>query len=210
MPNVKVYNQEGKVTGELELNAKHFGVEPDQALVHAVVVAQQANARRPVAHTKNRGEVAGGGKKPWRQKGTGRARQGSIRSPQWKGGGVVFGPRNVRNFGVKVNRKVRQKALFMALSDKAADAKLFVLESFKPEAVKTRHAAALLKSLPVVRRALIVAPKSDPEFLRMVRNLPNAKLVTANSLNVVDVLGHQTLVFLKDAVPVFETIYRNA
>jgi len=119
MPSVKVYNQEGKATGELELNAKHFGVKPDQALVHAVVVAQQANARRPIAHTKNRGEVAGGGKKPWKQKGTGRARQGSIRSPQWKGGGVVFGPRNIRNFSVKVNRKVKQKALFMALTDKA-------------------------------------------------------------------------------------------
>lgn len=210
MPSVKVYNQEGKATGELELNAKHFGVKPDQALVHAVVVAQQANARQPIAHTKNRGEVAGGGKKPWRQKGTGRARQGSIRSPQWKGGGVVFGPRNIRNFSVKVNRKVRQKALFMALTDKTESGKFLVLESFKPEAVKTKHAAAMLKALPVVRRALIVVPKPDPEFLRMVRNLPNAKLVTANSLNVVDVLGHQTLVFLKDAVPAFETLYRNA
>jgi len=210
MPSVKVYNQEGKVTGELELSAKHFGVKPDQALVHTVVVAQQANARRPIAHTKNRGEVAGGGKKPWRQKGTGRARQGSIRAPQWKGGGVVFGPRNNRNFSLKVNRKVRQKALFMALSDKVGSGRFLVLEAFRPESIKTRHAAALLKALPVVRRALIVVPKSDPEFLRMVRNLPNAMLVTVNSLNVVDILKHQTLVFLKDAVPAFETLYRNA
>ncbi|MFA5185081.1 MAG: 50S ribosomal protein L4 [Patescibacteria group bacterium] len=210
MPSVKVYTQEGKVAGEIELNAKHFGVKPDPALVHSVTVAQQANARRPIAHTKNRGEVAGGGKKPWKQKGTGRARQGSIRSPQWKGGGVVFGPRNVRNFSLKVNRKVKQKALFMALSDKVTDDRFLVLESFKPAEPKTKLAAQLVKNLPITRKVLFVIPKSDASLLRMVRNLQNVTVVTVNSLNLVDVLSNQTLLFMKDTVPAFETLYRNA
>lgn len=210
MPNVKVYNQEGKATGELELNPKHFGLKPDAALVHGVVVAQQANVRRPVAHTKTRGEVRGGGKKPWKQKGTGRARQGSIRSPQWVGGGITFGPRGERNFSVKINRKVRQKALFIALSDKVANDKLFVLESFTPAAVKTKHAAELLAKLPVSRKALAVIPKADPELLRMVRNLKNVKLVTVNAMSLVDVLAYPTVIFWRDTVPAFETLYRNA
>ncbi len=210
MPSVKVYNQEGKVTGEMELNAKFFGVPVDNALVHEVAVAQAANARRPIAHTKNRGDVAGGGKKPWKQKGTGHARQGSIRSPQWKGGGVVFGPRNIRNFSLKVNRKVKQKALFMALSDKTSDNRLLVLESFKPAEPKTKLAAQLFKQLPVYRKTLLVIPKSDPALLRMIRNLPQAKLVTVNTLNLIDVLAYPTLVFMKDTLPAFETLYAQA
>lgn len=210
MPKVNVYNQEGKMTGELELNPKHFGVAAKSDLVHEVVVAQQANARKSVAHTKTKGEVRGGGKKPWKQKGTGRARQGSIRSPQWVGGGIVFGPRGERNFSVKVNRKARQKALFMALSDKVTGDKLMVLESFTPSAVKTKHAADLFKNLKVTRKVLAVIPKSDPSLLRIVRNLPNVKLITVNALNVVDVVMHPTVIFWKDTVPAFETLYHNA
>ena len=210
MSKAKVYYQEGKVTGELELDSRIFGVKAKPALVHEVVVALQANARRPVAHSQTKGEVRGGGKKPWRQKGTGRARQGSIRSPQWKGGGVVFGPRGERNFQVKVNRQAKRQALFMALSDKLKDGRLLVLEAFTPSEPKTKHAAALFRKLPVTRRILAVVPKPDPALLRQVRNLPQVKLVTANSVGLLDVLGHQAVVFWKDALPVFESLHKNA
>lgn len=210
MPSVNVYNQEGTVTGKLELNPAHFGVKVNPSLVHEVVVAQQANARHPIANTKTKGEVRGGGKKPWKQKGTGRARQGSIRSPQWVGGGITFGPTSERNFSVKVNRKAKQKALFMALSDKVLSDKLVVLESFAPKEPKTKIAAALFQKLPISRRALVVIPKSDPSLLRMVRNLQNVHLITVNSLNIVDVLAYPMLVFWKDAVPAFEAVYTNA
>ncbi len=210
MPNVNVYNQEGSVTGKLELNAAHFGVKVNPALVHEVVVAQKANARHPISNVKTKGEVRGGGKKPWKQKGTGRARQGSIRSPQWVGGGIVFGPTSDRNYSVKVNRKVRQKALFMALSDKVASDKLVLLESFEPKETKTKLAAALFSKLPITRRALVVVAKSDALLSRMVRNLPNVHLVTVNALNVADIVGNPTLVMWKDAVPAFEALYRNA
>ena len=210
MPNVHVFNQEGKQTGELELNPKHFGVKINPALVHEVVVGQKANARKSIASTKTKGEVRGGGKKPWKQKGTGRARQGSIRSPQWVGGGIVFGPRGERNFSVKVNRNAKQKALSMASSEKVTSEKLIVLEAFKPAAQKTKHAAELLKNLKITRKALAVIPKSDPSLLRIMRNLQNVKLVTVNSLNVVDVLNYPTVIFWKDTVPAFETMYHNA
>jgi len=210
MSKINVYNQEGKVIGDLELNAKHFGVKVDPSLVHEVVVAAQANARTTTGHTKTKGEVRGGGKKPWKQKGTGRARQGSIRSPQWVGGGIAHGPRKERNFEVKVNRKVRQKALFMALSDKVAHEKFVVLESLASEMPKTKIAAMMLKKLPLGRRTLFVIPSSNAAKLRMVRNLQNVKLVTVNALSLVDVVGYPTVLFEKDAVPAFETLYRNA
>lgn len=210
MSKINVYNQEGKVVGDLELNAKHFGVKVDPALVHEVVVAAQANARTHTGHTKTKGEVSGGGKKPWKQKGTGRARQGSTRNPHWVGGGVAHGPRSERNYEVKVNRKVRQKALFMALSDKVASEKFVILESLATETPKTKVAAAMLSKLPIGRRTLYVIPSSNPMKLRMVKNLQNVKLVTVNSMSLVDVVGFPTILFEKDAVPAFETLYRNA
>lgn len=210
MSKINIYNQDGKVTGDLELNAKHFGVKVDAKLVHEMVVAQQANARKNTGHTKTKGEVQGGGKKPWKQKGTGRARQGSIRSPQWIGGGIAHGPRKERNYSVKVNKKAKQKALFMALSDKVANEKFVILESFATESPKTKIAAKTLSKLPLGRRTLFVIPKSNPLMMRMVRNLQNVKLVTVNALNLVDVVDHQTVMFEQEAVPVFETLYRNA
>lgn len=210
MSKINIYNQEGKVAGDLELNAKHFGVKVDPALIHQMVVAQQANARKNTGHTKTKGEVRGGGKKPWKQKGTGRARQGSIRSPQWVGGGIAHGPRKERNYGVKVNKKAKQKALFMALSDKVANEKFVILESMSVATPKTKVAAASLAKLPLGRRTLFVIPKSNPTLLRMVRNLQNVKLVTVNALSLVDVVGFPTVMFEKDAVPAFETLYRNA
>ena len=208
MPKVSVYNQEGKVTGELELSAARFGVKVNPAVVHEALVAQQSNRRHAVANTKTRGEIRGGGKKPWKQKGTGRARQGSIRSPQWVGGGIVFGPTSERNFALKINKKTKQKALFMALSDKVAHEGLIVLESFAPTAHKTKLMAALIGRLPVKRSALYVMPASNPEKVRMARNLKRIQVVTANSLNLEDVLRAGTVVFEKDAVPAFEKTFK--
>jgi len=182
-------------------------VKANTALVHEAVVAQRANARQVLAHTKTRGEVRGGGRKPWKQKGTGRARQGSIRSPQWIGGGVVFGPSNERNFSLKINRKAKRQALFMALSDKVASEKLVVLDSVSTEPAKTKLMAEVLKKLPIDRTVLVVASASSPLLMRMVRNLPHVKLVTANSVNLLDVLSYRSIVFLKDAVEAFDKIY---
>lgn len=210
MSKINVYSQEGKIVGDLELNAKHFGVKVDPALVHEVVVAAQANARTHTGHTKTKGEVRGGGKKPWKQKGTGRARQGSTRNPHWVGGGVAHGPRSERNYEVKVNRKVRQKALFMALSDKVASEKFVILESLAADVAKTKIAATAFSKLPLGRRTLYVIPSSNPSKLRMVKNLKSVKLVTVQSLSLVDIVSFPTVLFEKDAVPAFETLYRNA
>jgi large subunit ribosomal protein L4 len=195
------------MTGQIELNSKFFGVKINPTFVHEMVVAQQANSRTHTGNTKTRGEISGGGIKPWKQKGTGRARQGSIRSPQWVGGGIAHGPTSARNFSVKINRKAKRQALFMALSDKVTDEKLFVLEPPVFSEVKTKIAGAMLKKLPLGRRALIVIPSSDPKFLRMVKNIPDVKLVTVQTLNLVDVVGVPTVVFQKDAVAAFEKIY---
>lgn len=208
MPKISLYNQDGKVTGELELSAARFGVKVNPAVVHEALVAQQSNRRKAVANTKTRGEIRGGGKKPWKQKGTGRARQGSIRSPQWVGGGIVFGPRAERNFTLKINKKTKQKALFMALSDKVANDGFIALESFTPTQPKTKIMAALITALPVKRSALYVVPKSNPSLVRMARNLKNVHVVTAQSVNLEDVLRAGTVVFEKDAVPAFEKLYK--
>jgi large subunit ribosomal protein L4 len=210
MPNVSVYNQEGKVTGEMQLPAVIFGVTVKEKVVHEAVIAQQANARKSIAHTKTRGEIRGGGKKPWKQKGTGRARQGSTRSPQWVGGGITFGPRSDRNFAIKINRRTKQKALFMALSDKVANGNLLVLESFTPAAPKTREMAKLITVLPVKRIALYVAPSSNPALVRIARNLKKVHVVTVNSLNIEDVVRSGTVVLEKNAVPALEKIYKHA
>ncbi|MSR85287.1 50S ribosomal protein L4 [Candidatus Uhrbacteria bacterium] len=207
MPKLPVYNQEGKQIDDLALSDKMFGVKVDQALVHEVMVASRANARRTIASTKTKGEIRGGGKKPWKQKGTGRARQGSIRSPQWIGGGIVFGPDKERNFEVKINKKTKQKALFMALSDKVADQKLIIVDQFMTEPAKTKLMAAWLKKLPVQKTVLLVAPGSNPGLVRMVRNLQNVKCVTINSVGLLDVLTYRSIVFLKDAIPAFERLY---
>jgi large subunit ribosomal protein L4 len=156
MPNVSVYNQTGSQVGTIALSDAIFAVKPDQAIIHEAMVAQRANARRAIANTKTRGEVRGGGKKPWKQKGTGRARQGSIRSPQWVGGGITFGPTSERNFSLKINKKVKRKALFMALSDKVLSQKFMVLESMDTSSAKTKQAASVIAKLPIDRNVLLV------------------------------------------------------
>lgn len=207
MPKISVYNNAGTVTGELELNPAHFGIALNPGLVHEAVVAQEANARHPIAHTKTRGEVRGGGKKPWKQKGTGRARHGSRRSPIWVGGAVTFGPRNERNFSVKINRKAKKKALFMVLSDKLANERLIAVEPYPASKAKTKAFAAFVSALPVHRTALYVVASSSPELVRAARNLKNVFVVTANSLNLVEALRFGTVVFEKDAVAAFESLH---
>ena len=198
---------DGKANGEMSLPEAQFGVKVKPSVVHEALVAQQANRRKAVAHTKTKGEVRGGGKKPWKQKGTGRARQGSTRNPHWVGGGVAFGPRSDRNFSLKINRKTKQKALFMALSDKVNHKNLIVIESIKTEPAKTKSVASLVKKLPLGKTTLIVTPGSDASLMRMVRNMPNVTLVTAQSVNLEDVMKHRSVAFLKDAVSAFEKIY---
>lgn len=208
MPKVPVYNIEGKASGDMALADAMFAVKPDAGLLHEVMVGLRANARKTIASTKTRGQVSGGGKKPWKQKGTGRARQGSTRSPQWVGGGIVFGPNSERNFSVKINKKAKKKALFMGLSDKVTNQKLFVLETVNTSAPKTKVMATLVAKLPVDRNALVIAPASQPTLMRMVRNLKNIKLVTVQSVSLLDVLTYRTVIFLKDAVPAFEQVYK--
>jgi large subunit ribosomal protein L4 len=210
MPSVSLYTQDGKANGEMSLPEAQFGVKVKPSVVHEALLAQQANRRKAIAHTKTKGEVRGGGKKPWKQKGTGRARQGSTRNPQWVGGGVAFGPRSDRNFSVKINRKTKQKALFMALSDKVNTKNLLVIESIKTEPVKTKAVATLVSKLPLGKSTLIVAPASNATLMRMVRNMPNVTLVTAQSVNLEDVMKHRSVAFLKDAVAAFEKIYLPA
>jgi len=207
MPSVSLYTMEGKANGEMSLPEAQFGVKVKPSVVHEALLAQQANRRKAIAHTKTKGEVRGGGKKPWKQKGTGRARQGSTRNPQWVGGGVAFGPRSDRNFSVKINRKTKQKALFMALSDKVNQKNLLVIESIKTEPAKTKAVATLVSKLPLGKTTLLVAPASNASLMRMVRNMPNVTLVTAQSVNLEDVMKHRSVAFLKDAVAAFEKIY---
>ncbi len=207
MPNVPVYSIEGKEAGNMALTDAMFNVKPVSTVIHEVVVGLRANARKSIANTKTRGEVSGGGKKPWKQKGTGRARAGSSRSPIWVGGGITFGPTSERNFSVKINKKLKKKALFMGLTDKVLSNKLFVLEAVNVSMPKTKVMAELVKLLPIDRNALIIGPGAQPELMRMVRNLSNIKLVTVQSVNLLDVLTYRTIIFLKDAVPAFERVY---
>lgn len=211
MARVTLYNQDGKEVGQIELDASLFDVEIQPALVHEAVIAQTANARVAVAHTKNRGEVAGTGKKPWKQKGTGRARHGSRRSPIWVGGGITFGPRNDRNFSVKLNKKARRKALAMVLSDKVQDGKLIAVEQLKAEAGKTKTLGALLKKLPIsTKKTLILVEPTNREVSTAARNLQHVTTLPINALNIVDLLKPASLVISKDGIDVLTQLYKRA
>jgi large subunit ribosomal protein L4 len=205
---LKVYNMEGKAVSERELAPELFGVEVREGLVHLAAEAQAANARVASAHTKTRGEVRGGGKKPWRQKGTGRARHGSRRSPIWVGGGITFGPRPDRNFGKKLNRKAKKAALAMALADKARNEALVAVEGVKIEDGKTKRMAAALAKLPVGRRVLLVLPGSDKMAVRASRNLASLTTVTAGDLNLLDVLASDSVVMPVATLDLLEKRYK--
>lgn len=201
---IKVYNQAGVEAGDLELSESVFGVKPKKSVVHQVFVALMANAREPWAHTKGKGDVRGGGKKPWKQKGTGRARHGSIRSPLWRGGGVTFGPKNVRNFKQKINHKMNQLAVRMCLSDKVFNNQLVALEDSAFDG-KTKTMANLRKALPGAgRTTLWLMPKKDEQLVKSARNLVRVDLKMAKDVSVKDLLNHQYIIVTKKGVEQLE------
>lgn len=221
---VKTYDQNGKEIGQTRLPSEVFGLKMNSDLVHQVAVAQAANRRQVIAHTKTRAEVRGGGRKPWRQKGTGRARHGSIRSPIWKGGGVTFGPRKERNFKQKINKKMRRKALFMVLSAKARDNELVVLDDLKLKQppkdpasklavgptgqAKTKWMVEILKKLPCREKScLITLPKMDRDVIRTSRNIPKVQSMQAKDLNVLDLLSYKYLLIPKEGIKVIKDTF---
>lgn len=198
---IPVYNQEGKETKEMVLPKEIFEVDFNADLVHQVAVSLQANKRQVSAHTKNRSEVRGGGKKPWRQKGTGRARHGSRRSPIWRGGGVTFGPRNDTIYAREIPKKMRRKALFMVLSQKAKNENIIVLDKIELQAGKTKEMAKSLSALPCKNQTTLIAlPKSDKKIFLASRNIKKTSIDDARNLNVLDLLNSKYLLITKETV----------
>lgn len=198
MPRVALFKQDGTQAGDVELNESVFGIEPNEHVLHQAVVMQQASLRQGTHAVKNRSEVRGGGRKPWRQKGTGRARQGSIRSPQWVGGGTVFGP-TPRSYSYKLPKKVRRLALKSALSSKVKEENLVVLESLAMDAPKTKEVIKMLDALNVNEKVLIVTAEKEENIIRSANNLKTVKVLTVKEVNVLDLLMHDKLILTKDA-----------
>jgi len=209
----KIYNKTGENTGTVELNGKIFerkNIKPE--VVHQVVTSLLLSQRSPVASTKTRGEVRGGGKKPWQQKGTGRARAGSNRSPLWRGGGITFGPRSNRNWDRKINKKEKVIGLFSILSDKAQEGRLAVLDNLDLSAPKTKELAGLIAGLQVRipalgRKLTIIISEKQKSLVRAGRNLPNVTIASANSLNMLDLLASSGVIIMQDALPIIERNY---
>ncbi|MBU1136889.1 50S ribosomal protein L4 [Patescibacteria group bacterium] len=212
-----IYNQNGDQAGKINLPSSIFDLEINGDLVHQVVVAHLANKRKVIAHTKDRSEVRGGGKKPWRQKGTGRARHGSIRSPIWRGGGITFGPTKDRNFSKKINKKMRRKALFMSLSSKVKDKEIVLIDKIELTEAKTKIMSQALNNLSskmekdFKKGTLIVLPSSDKKLSLASRNIQKIKLVGADNLNLLDILSHRYLLILspKETVKIIEKKYKG-
>ncbi len=205
---VKVYNLDGKESKELELNEAIFNVKIKPAVVHEVFVIQSGNQREPWADTKNRGEVSGGGRKPWRQKGTGRARHGSIRSPIWKGGGVTFGPLSIENYSRKVNKATRRLATKMCLSDKALNNSLVVSESFEFSEKKTKLFAGFLKKLPAqFKRYLVLTGENEKELYKQTRNLAKVVTMPAADVNVMELVENEAVVVSMDGLKTLEKVF---
>ena len=205
MANVSVYNMEGKEVGTIELNDAVFGVTVNEHLVHMAVVQQLANNRQGTQKAKTRSEVSGGGRKPWRQKGTGHARQGSTRAPQWTGGGVVFAP-VPREYSFKVNKKEKRAAHKSALTSRVQDGKLIVVDELKFDEIKTKKFKAVMDNLKV-NKALVVLGENDEKVVKSARNIPTVKTALVNTINVYDILKGDTLVLTKDAVAKIEEVY---
>ena len=205
MANVSVYNMEGKEVGTMELNDAVFGVEVNDHLVHLAVVRQLANNRQGTQKAKTRSEVSGGGRRPWRQKGTGHARQGSTRSPQWTGGGVVFAP-VPRDYSIKMNKKERRLALKSALTSRVQENKLIVLDELKLDEVKTKAMQAVLNNLNV-SKAMVVLAENDQNVVLSTRNIPNVITALPNTVNVFDILKYNTVILTKAAVATIEEVY---
>ena len=205
MANVSVYNIEGKEVGSIELNDAVFGVEVNEHLVHMAVVNQLANNRQGTQSAKTRSEVSGGGRKPWRQKGTGHARQGSTRAPQWTGGGIVFAPKP-RDYSFKMNKKEKRIALLSALSSKVAESKIVVLDEFKLDEIKTKKFVEVMNNLKV-ENALVVLEGENKNVVLSGRNIPTVKVSATNEINTYDVLKYDTLVVTKAAVEKLQEVY---
>ncbi len=205
MANVSVYNMEGKEVGTIELNDAVFGVKINEHLVHMAVVQQLANNRQGTQKAKTRSEVSGGGRKPWRQKGTGHARQGSTRAPQWKGGGVVFAP-VPRDYSFKLNKKEKRAALKSALTDKVQNSNLIVVDELKFDEIKTKNFVRVMENLKV-SKGLVVIADNDANVVMSARNLPNVDTTLVNTINVYDIMKAKTLVLTKDAVAKIEEVY---
>ena len=205
MANVSVYNMEGKEVGTLELNDAVFGVEVNEYLVHLAVVSQLANNRQGTQSAKTRSEVSGGGKKPWRQKGTGHARQGSTRAPQWTGGGVVFAP-TPRDYTIRLNKKEKRLALKSALTSRVLENKLIVVDELKFDEVKTKNFANVMNNLKA-SKALVVLNENDANVVLSARNIPTVKTALTNTINVFDILKYNTVIVTKAAVATIEEVY---
>ena len=205
MANVSVYNMDGKEVGKIELNDAVFGVEVNEHLVHMAVVQQLANNRQGTQKAKTRSEVSGGGRKPWRQKGTGHARQGSTRSPQWTGGGVVFAP-TPRDYSFKMNKKEKRAALKSALTSKVQDSKLVVVDELKFDEIKTKRFAEVMKNLNATK-ALVVLNENDEKVILSARNIPDVQTALTNTINVYDIMKAGTVVLTQDAVKTIEEVY---
>ena len=205
MANVAVYNMEGKEVGSLELNDAVFGVEVNEHLVHMAVLQQLANNRQGTQKAKTRSEVRGGGRKPWRQKGTGHARQGSTRAPQWTGGGVVFAP-TPRDYTIRLNKKEKRAALKSALTSRVQENKFIVVDELKLDSIKTKNFVQVLNNLKV-EKALVVLNDMDTNVIKSASNVPTVKTAQTNELNVFDVLKYDTVVVTKDAVKTIEEVY---
>lgn len=205
MSNVSVFNMEGKEVGSIELNDAVFGVEINEHLVHMAVLQQLANKRQGTQKAKTRAEVRGGGRKPWRQKGTGHARQGSTRAPQWKGGGVVFAP-TPRDYSFKLNKKEKRAALKSALTSRVNENKFIVVDELKLDEIKTKKMAGVLKALHA-EKALVVIEGENENVALSARNLPTVKVAYINTINVYDILKYNTLVVTKNAVAAIEEVY---
>lgn len=213
-----IYNIQGEKTGIIELSEKTFGLKINNDLIYQAIAAQMAGRRTPLAHTKERGEVRGGGRKPWRQKGTGRARHGSTRSPIWRGGGITFGPRKEKVFAKKINKKAKRKALLMVLSSKVKDKELVVLDKLELKEPKTKLMAEIISKLflprgkagkKIPKSILIATPKKDKNIIRANHNLPYTKTIAADSLNIIDLLSFKYLFLDKEAIKAIEKTYET-
>lgn len=206
MPNVSVFDMNGKKVSDLALAESVFGIEPNSYAMHLCVVNYLANQRQGTQSTRTRSEVSGGGKKPWKQKGTGRARQGSTRAPQWTHGGIAHGPKP-REYGFSINKKVRRLALKSAFSSKVAAEELVVLDDLKLDAIKTKEVVKVLTALETGKKVLLVLPENNDVLYRSARNIAGVKVSTVNTLNVYDILNCDTMLVLKDSVAKIEEVY---
>lgn len=206
MPKVTVFDMAGKNVGEMELSESIFGIEPNKSVLHAAVVNYLANQRQGNQSTLTRTEVRGGGRKPWRQKGTGHARQGSIRAPQWRHGGIALGPKP-RDYSYSLNKKTRRLALKSAFSAKVQDKDLIVVDSIAMDAFKTKGMVAMLKALGVDSKAMIILSEADQKVVKSAANIPGVTTAPINSINVYDIMRHEKLIVAKDAVAKLEEVY---